>query len=291
MNFFLDSALLGLEYALLAVGVYITFRILNLPDLTVDGSFTFGMAVSTVLCAAAHPFAGLLAGALAGAVAGVVTGFLQTHCKIHPILAGILTMSGLYTVNITVLGGPNVSLLDAPKFFEVLGGKAPAVGLVTAVIVVLVTLFFQTVGGLCIRAAGSNEDMVRASSINTTAVRWAALALANALVALSGAILAQCQGFGDVGAGSGMIVIGLASVIIGEVIFGKLFTNFGLKLLAVSIGAVIYYFVLQIVLQLGLNTNDLKLITALIVALFLAIPYWKGKMFHGKAKKEESRHA
>lgn len=215
MNFFLDSALLGLEYALLAVGVYITFRILNLPDLTVDGSFTFGMAVSTVLCAAAHPFAGLLAGALAGAAAGVVTGFLQTHCKIHPILAGILTMSGLYTVNITVLGGPNVSLLDAPKFFEVLGGKAPAVGLVTAVIVVLVTLFFQTVGGLCIRAAGSNEDMVRASSINTTAVRWAALALANALVALSGAILAQCQGFGDVGAGSGMIVIGLASVIIG----------------------------------------------------------------------------
>ena len=166
MNFFLDSALLGLEYALLAVGVYITFRILNLPDLTVDGSFTFGMAVSTVLCAAAHPFAGLLAGALAGAVAGVVTGFLQTHCKIHPILAGILTMSGLYTVNITVLGGPNVSLLDAPKFFEVLGGKAPAVGLVTVVVVVLVTLFFQTVGGLCIRAAGSNEDMVRASSIN-----------------------------------------------------------------------------------------------------------------------------
>ena len=202
MNFFLDSALLGLEYALLAVGVYITFRILNLPDLTVDGSFTFGMAVSTVLCAAAHPFAGLLAGALAGAVAGVVTGFLQTHCKIHPILAGILTMSGLYTVNITVLGGPNVSLLDAPKFFEVLGGKAPAVGLVTVVVVVLVTLFFQTVGGLCIRAAGSNEDMVRASSINTTAVRWAALALANALVALSGAILAQCQGFGDVGAGT-----------------------------------------------------------------------------------------
>ena len=191
MNFFLDSALLGLEYALLAVGVYITFRILNLPDLTVDGSFTFGMAVSTVLCAAAHPFVGLLAGALAGAAAGVVTGFLQTHCKIHPILAGILTMSGLYTVNITVLGGPNVSLLDAPKFFEVLGGKAPAVGLVTVVIVMLVTLFFQTVGGLCIRAAGSNEDMVRASSIDTTAVRWAALALANALARSSPSVRAS----------------------------------------------------------------------------------------------------
>ena len=256
MNFFLDSALLGLEYALLAVGVYITFRILNLPDLTVDGSFTFGMAVSTVLCAAAHPFAGLLAGALAGAVAGVVTGFLQTHCKIHPILAGILTMSGLYTVNITVLGGPNVSLLDAPKFFEVLGGKAPAVGLVTAVIVVLVTLFFQTVGGLCIRAAGSNEDMVRASSINTTAVRWAALALANALVALSGAILAQCQGFGDVGAGSGMIVIGLASVIIGEVICGR--RGIVIGIVSAVLGSVVY----RIIIALALRCNLMSAGTA-----------------------------
>lgn len=160
--------------ALLAVGVYITFRILNLPDLTVDGSFTFGMAISTVLCAAAHPFAGLLAGALAGAVAGVVTGFLQTHCKIHPILAGILTMSGLYTVNITVLGGPNVSLLDAPKFFEVLGGKAPAVGLVTVVVVVLVTLFFQTVGGLCIRAAGLERGHGARLLHQHDGVRWAA---------------------------------------------------------------------------------------------------------------------
>ena len=254
MNFFLDSALLGLEYALLAVGVYITFRILNLPDLTVDGSFTFGMAVSTVLCAAAHPFAGLLAGALAGAVAGVVTGFLQTHCKIHPILAGILTMSGLYTVNITVLGGPNVSLLDAPKFFEVLGGKAPAVGLVTVVVVVLVTLFFQTVGGLCIRAAGSNEDMVRASSINTTAVRWAALALANALVALSGAILAQCQGFGDVGAGSGMIVIGLASVIIGEVICGR--RGIVIGIVSAVLGSVVYRIIIALALRYNLMSAN-----------------------------------
>ena len=295
MNFFLDSALLGLEYALLAVGVYITFRILNLPDLTVDGSFTFGMAVSTVLCAAAHPFAGLLAGALAGAVAGVVTGFLQTHCKIHPILAGILTMSGLYTVNITVLGGPNVSLLDAPKFFEVLGGKAPAVGLVTVVVVVLVTLFFQTVGGLCIRAAGSNEDMVRASSINTTAVRWAALALANALVALSGAILAQCQGFGDVGAGSGMIVIGLASVIIGEVIFGARF-NFAYQLGSIVAGSVIYQIVIAFVLQLGLialalrynlmSANSLKLLSALIVAATLAVPAAAAAIRAGRERKE-----
>lgn len=281
MNFFLDSALLGLEYALLAVGVYITFRILNLPDLTVDGSFTFGMAVSTVLCAAAHPFAGLLAGALAG----VVTGFLQTHCKIHPILAGILTMSGLYTVNITVLGGPNVSLLDAPKFFEVLGGKAPAVGLVTAVIVVLVTLFFQTVGGLCIRAAGSNEDMVRASSINTTAVRWAALALANALVALSGAILAQCQGFGDVGAGSGMIVIGLASVIIGEVICGR--RGIVIGIVSAVLGSVVYRIIIALALRYNLmSANSLKLLSALIVAATLAVPAAAAAVRAGRERKE-----
>lgn len=285
MNFFLDSALLGLEYALLAVGVYITFRILNLPDLTVDGSFTFGMAVSTVLCAAEHPFAGLLAGALAGAVAGVVTGFLQTHCKIHPILAGILTMSGLYTVNITVLGGPNVSLLDAPKFFEVLGGKAPAVGLVTAVIVVLVTLFFQTVGGLCIRAAGSNEDMVRASSINTTAVRWAALALANALVALSGAILAQCQGFGDVGAGSGMIVIGLASVIIGEVICGR--RGIVIGIVSAVLGSVVYRIIIALALRYNLmSANSLKLLSALIVAATLAVPAAAAAIRAGRERKE-----
>lgn len=277
MNFFLDSALLGLEYALLAVGVYITFRILNLPDLTVDGSFTFGMAVSTVLCAAAHPFA--------GAAAGVVTGFLQTHCKIHPILAGILTMSGLYTVNITVLGGPNVSLLDAPKFFEVLGGKAPAVGLVTAVIVVLVTLFFQTVGGLCIRAAGSNEDMVRASSINTTAVRWAALALANALVALSGAILAQCQGFGDVGAGSGMIVIGLASVIIGEVICGR--RGIVIGIVSAVLGSVVYRIIIALALRYNLmSANSLKLLSALIVAATLAVPAAAAAVRAGRERKE-----
>ena len=285
MDFFLDSALLGLEYALLALGVFITFRFLNLPDLTVDGSFTFGMAVSTVLCAAAHPFAGLLAGALAGALAGVATGFLQTHCKIHPILAGILTMSGLYTVNITILGGPNVSLLDAPKFYEVLGGRWPAVALVTVIVAALVAAFFQTVGGLCIRAAGSNEDMVRASSINTVAVRWSALALANALVALSGAILAQCQGFGDVGAGSGMIVIGLASVIIGEVICGHRGVIVGL--VSAMLGSVVYRIIIALALRYNLmSANALKLLSALIVAATLAIPAASTALRERRERKE-----
>ena len=285
MTFLMDSASLGLQYALLAMGVYITFRVLNIPDLTVDGSFTLGMAVSAVCSVAGYPWLGLAAAMAAGACAGMVTGTLQTRAGIHAILAGILTMSGLYTVNITVLGGPNVSLLDAPKFFEVLGGKAPAVGLVTAVLVVLVTLFFQTVGGLCIRAAGSNEDMVRASSINTTAVRWAALALANALVALSGAILAQCQGFGDVGAGNGMIVIGLASVIIGEVICGR--RGIVIGIVSAVLGSVVYRIIIALALRYNLmSANSLKLLSALIVAATLAVPAAAAAVRAGRERKE-----
>ena len=167
----------------------------------------------------------------------------------------------------------------------------PLLIIFTAALIFALYWFFGTEQGCAIRATGANQNMARAQGINTNANVVFGLMLSNGLVALSGALLAQFQGASDVNMGRGAIVIGLAAVIIGEVIFGKLFTNFGLKLLAVSIGAVIYYFVLQIVLQLGLNTNDLKLITALIVALFLAIPYWKGKMFRGKSQKEGARNA
>lgn len=285
MSFLLDSALLGVEYGLLALGVFITFRILNLPDLTVDGSFAFGMAVSTVLCAQGHPFLGLGAGLLAGALAGMVTAFLQTACKIHPILAGILTMSGLYTVNITVLGGPNVSLLGAVRFYELMGGQAVAVIVLTAAVLALVAVFFQTVAGLCIRAAGSNEDMVRASSINPTAVRFAALMLSNALVALSGAILAQCQGYGDVGAGSGMIVVGLASVIIGEVIFSR--RGVVLGLVSAVLGSVVYRIILALALRYNLmSANALRLLSAVIIAATLAVPAVSEALRERRKRKE-----
>lgn len=271
MDFLLDAVLLGVEYAMLALGVYITFRLLNLPDLTVDGSFALGMAVSTVFAAAGHTHLGLLCGALAGALAGIVTAFLQTACRIHPVLAGILTMSGLYTVNITVLGGPNVSLLNAPRFYEALGGEACAVMVITLAVFLLLAAFFQTVAGLCIRAAGSNEDMVRASSINTVAVRFGALALSNSLVALSGGVLAQCQGFGDVGAGSGMIVIGLASVILGEVVCGRRGVVIGLA--SAVLGSVMYRMILALALRYNImNANALRLLSALIVAATLAVP-------------------
>lgn len=212
------AVLLGFQYALLALGVYISFRILNIPDLTVDGSFTFGIAVSAVLCASGHPFLGLTAAVFAGFAAGIVTGFLQTKAKIHPILAGILTMSSLYTVNITVMGAPNVSLIGKKRFYdgfaslfgENSSGDLPKMilaAVICAICVALLIMFFKTVLGLCIRATGGNKDMVRASSINTDITTVTALAISNALVALSGAVIAQTQGFADVNSGSGMIVI------------------------------------------------------------------------------------
>ena len=193
-----SAVLLGLQYALLALGVYITFRVLNIPDLTVDGGFTFGAAVSALLSIAGHPFLGLLAALASGAAAGIVSGFLQTKAGIHPILAGILTMSGLYTVNITIMGAPNLSLIGKPRFYEFLYKLMPdadkdlmkilAVFVICAGLCILLILFFRTVFGLCIRATGNNEDMVRASSINTNMTKVTALAIANALVALSGGV-------------------------------------------------------------------------------------------------------
>lgn len=298
MTFFLDSALLGVEYALLAVGVYITFRILNIPDLTVDGSFTLGVVLSSVAVTAGHPFLALLLALVGGALAGCITGFLQTKAKIHPILAGILTMSGLYTVNITILGGPNLSLLDSKKLFDLLAEATglpmnvtkpvAAIGL-CILAVALLAVFFRTVAGLCIRATGNNEDMVRASSINTTAAKIGALALANSLVALSGGILAQYQGFGDVSSGSGMIVIGLASVIIGEVLVGRRSVTVGL--ISAVLGSVVYRIIIALALRYNiLSANALKLLSAVIVGITLSIPAIKAALEDRKTRKEATAY-
>lgn len=296
----------GILWGLMALGVYITFRLLDVADLSVDGSFATGGAVTVMLIIAGWPaWAALLAALLVGVLAGLCTGLLHTKLGIPAILAGILTQFALYSVNLRIMGmkaNQTASLKTYGMFWEN-GGKGflvssryvpQAIGigfLLAAVLIALLYWYFGTEQGSALRATGSNPAMSRAQGINIDRMKVIGLALSNGVVALSGGLMTQFQGTADVNMGRGAIVIGLAAVIIGEVIFGKLFTNFGLKLLAVSIGAVIYYFVLQIVLQLGLNTNDLKLITALIVALFLAIPYWKGKMFRGKAKKEETHHA
>ena len=294
----------GLVWGIMAIGVYITFRILDVADLTVDGSLATGGAVCVILIRTGlNPWLALVCATLAGMLAGLVTGLFHTRCGIPAILAGILTQLALYSVNLRIMGGKANQAVSVDKYDLLLSQRyvreltldnpLPMLIVFTLAVIAVLYWFFGTEKGCSLRATGNNPRMARAQGINTNSNIVLGLMLSNGLVALSGALLSQYQGSSDVNMGRGAIVIGLAAVIIGEVIFGKLFINFGLKLLAVSIGAVIYYIVLQIVLQLGLNTNDLKLITALIVALFLSVPYWKGKMFRapkaGKAAAKGDR--
>ena len=292
----------GLIWGIMAIGVYITYRILDVADLTVDGSLATGGAVCVMLIrAGVSPWPALLCAMLAGMLAGLVTGLFHTKCGIPAILAGILTQLSLYSVNLRIMESKanqavsvdKYDLLVSQRYVRELSLKNPLPLLLIFTVAVIAALywFFGTEKGCSIRATGANQNMARAQGIDTSANVVLGLMLSNGLVALSGALLAQYQGSSDVQMGRGAIVIGLAAVIIGEVVFGKIFINFGLRLFAVSIGAILYYIVLQAALQLGLNTNDLKLVTALIVAVFLAIPYWKGKAFHGKAQKGGAHHA
>ena len=283
----------------MAIGVYITFRVLDVADLTVDGSIATGGAVAVMLIRGGmNCWLALLCAFASGLLAGLVTGLFHTKCGIPAILAGILTQLALYSVNLRIMGGKanqpvgvdKYDLAVSQRYVRDLSISNPLVLLLVITVVTVVALywFFGTERGCSVRATGANANMARAQGINTGANIVLGLMLSNGLVALSGGLLAQFQGSADVGMGRGAIVIGLAAVIISEVTFGKIFQNFGLKMFAVSLGAVIYYFVLQIVLQLGLNTNDLKLVSALIVAVFLSVPYWKGKVAH---KKGGAHHA
>ena len=296
----------GLIWGLMAIGVYITFRILDVADLTVDGSLATGGAVAVMLIrAGVNPWAALLCAFAAGMLAGFVTGVFHTKCGIPAILAGILTQLSLYSINLRIMGGKANQAVSVDKYDLLLSQRyvrtlsldnpLPLLIVLTAVIVAVLYWFFGTEKGSSVRATGANPHMARAQGINTNSNIVLGLMISNGLVALSGALLAQYQGSSDINMGRGAIVIGLAAVIIGEVIFGKLFSNIGLKLLAVSIGAIVYYIVLQIVLQIGLNTNDLKLITALIVAIFLTLSYVNLRKTRRKprraAKEGEEHHA
>ena len=304
----------GLIWGIMAIGVYITFRILDVSDLTVDGSFCTGGAVFVMLFTnGTNIMVSLLAAALAGMLAGLATGLLHTFCGIPAILAGILTQLGLYSVNMAIMGmkasvaipvtNPEVvdQLLVSLRFVkEVASGARPfyrhpifVVGIFTVVIIGVLYWFFGTELGCSLRATGSNPNMARAQGINTDFCKVLALMIANGLVSLSGALLCQYNSAAEINMGRGAIVIGLAAVIIGEVAFGKIFRNFGLKLLAVSFGGVIYYIVIQAVLAMGLNTNYLKLLSAVVVAIFLSVPHWKNKYIHAKvpAQKGGANHA
>ena len=292
----------GLIWGVMAIGVYITYRVLDLADLTVDGSMATGGAVCVMLMlGGCNVWLALLCAIVAGMLAGLVTGIFHTVMGIPPILSGILTQLSLYSINLAVMDfkanqGINVTkypLIVSQRNVRALGLENPifATLVILALLIACLYWFFGTELGSSLRATGANEAMSRAQGINTNVAKILGLMISNGIVALSSAMLAHYQGFVDVNMGRGAIVIGLAAVIISQVMFGRLFRNFALKLAGVAIGAVIYYIVLQIVLWLGLNTNLLKLLSAMIVAVFLAIPHWKGAMAARHGGKGGTSHA
>lgn len=285
------AAAQGIIWGIMAIGVYITFRVLDIADLTVDGSFGTGGAV-LVMCTISgmNIYFAMLLAFLAGCLAGLATGIFHTVFGIPAILAGILTQLALYSINLRILGGKANQTVSARNYKLIVSlgeiNKSLIVGLVFSVVIIAILYwFFGTELGHSIRATGNNQAMARANGINTNINKIIGLVLSNGLVALAGALLSQYQGFADVNMGRGAIVIGLAAVIIGEVVLGKIFKNFALRLFACVVGGVIYYIVITIVLRLGLNANDLKLFSALVVAMFLGVPYWKNKVSAKKVKR------
>ena len=288
----------GLIWGIMAIGVYITYKILDLADLTVDGTMATGGAVCVMMMLSGHSFGvSLLVSFIVGCLAGLVTGILHTGLGIPAILAGILTQLGLYSVNLRILDNKANQAINVDKYNLLVSlryikgvpfykNTILVVAIIIAILVGVLYWFFGTELGSAIRATGSNNNMSRAQGINTNAMKVIGLVISNGIVAFASGLYAQYQGFADVNAGRGAIVIGLAAVIIADVIFGRIKGNFAFKLVSVSFGAIIYYIVLQIVMWLGLNSNDLKLLSAIIVAAFLAVPYLKSHYAPKKVVKK-----
>ncbi|MCD8196836.1 MAG: ABC transporter permease [Lachnospiraceae bacterium] len=294
------AAAQGLIWGIMAIGVYITYRVLDIADLTVDGSLCTGGAVCIMMMQAGYNvWIALLCVTLAGMLTGMATGLFHTFMGIPAILSGILTQLGLYSINLKIMGKSNQAinvdkydLLVSLRYVKGVAFYKNTILIVAVIIVILIAIlywFFGTELGCSLRATGCNGSMARAQGINTNFNRVLGLMISNGLVALSGALLGQYQGFADINMGRGAIVIGLAAVIIGEAVFGRIFHNFALTLLSVAFGSIIYYLVLQVVIWLGIDTDLLKLLSALVVAFFLAIPYWQGKYFSKPVKKGGNR--
>ncbi len=272
----------GLIWGVMAIGVFITYKVLDYADLTVDGSIATGGAVCVMMIVAGvNPLLALLCAFLAGALAGLVTGLLHTTLGIPGILSGILTQLALYSVNIRIMGKSNQAV-SVDKYTLLLSSRNNMTAIVVGGVIVILIIaalywFFGTEAGCAIRATGCNPNMSRSQGINTNRAKVIGLVLSNGLIGMAGGLLCQYQGAADVKMGQGAIVIGLAAVIIGDVVFGKLFRNFGLRMLGIAIGAIIYYVVISAVIRLGLSSNDLKMFSAIIVAAFLSVPRLKEK--------------
>lgn len=289
----------GMIWGIMAIGLYITYKVLDFADLTVDGTMATGGAVCIALMMnGVNVWVALVVAVLAGMLAGMATGLFHTAMGIPGILAGILTQLSLYSINLAILGGKanqavsvnKYQLIVSSRYVRELSLRNPIfiTAIMIAVLIAILYWFFGREMGAAMRATGANEAMSRAQGINTNLSKILGLMLANGIVSLGSAVYSHYQGFVDVNMGRGAIVIGLAAIIISNVLFGRIFHNFALKLVAVVLGAVLYYVVIQVVLWLGLDTNMLKLLSALVVALFLAVPYWKGKI---PMKKGGSKHA
>ncbi len=304
MQVYITAVEEGFLYGLLALGVFISLRILNIPDLTTEGSFGFGSAVAAVVAAQGFSFLSFLAAFAAGLLAGVVTGLLQTKLKVHPVLAGIITMSALYSVNLMVRGSSNLNFNDNSIFTKLFGALSVSginkkiIGLIAGAVIciailVLIIIFFRTHLGLCIRATGDNADMVKASSINVDLSLVVGLALANGLIALSGALISHYLGLSDQSFSNGMLIYGLAAVIIGEAVFGKKSVTLGL--ISAVVGSVIYKIIVAFVIDVSLfgknSENLMKLTCALIVALTLVIPEISNIIKNNRVKKEARKNA
>lgn len=278
----IDTLENGFVFSLLALGIFISFRILDIPDLSVDGTYALGVSVSAVLSYNSHPVIGIFAAILAGALAGCLTGVLITKFKVQPILGGIITMTALYSVNLVVMGAPNLALWKSKTIFRMMEeflGDYTQIVLTSGVLLIVFGLMFwflKTQIGMSLRATGDNEYMVRASSINSDAMKILGFAVSNALVALSGAMYAQFTDTGDTNSGTGMLVIGLASIIIGEIFFSRHTILSGL--LAAVFGAVAYRYIITFAMNMGIDTVYTKLLSAIIVAVAIAIPVIKERL-------------
>lgn len=283
----------GVLWGIMVLGVFITYKILDIADLTVDGSFALGGCVCALFIVQKgyNPWIALLAAAIAGMIAGAVTGILHTVFEIPAILAGILTQIGLWSINLRIMGQSNIPLLNVDNIFTKLvdftGLKQSQISLIVGILIAIIIIaalywFFGTELGSALRATGNNIDMIRALGVNTKVMKVLALMISNALVGLSGGLVCQSQKYGDINMGTGAIVIGLAAIVIGDVIMGRL-RSFGSKLASAVIGSVVYFIIRAIVLQLGMNANDMKLLSAVIVALALCVPVAVSKFKTAKA--------